>query len=76
MLLKRFFTNPFLKLSIGISKFRTLVENHIANLTANNGGGLFTQMIAETSNLYQSLFGADAPPKPPTRKFSTSGEYC
>jgi len=58
MQLKRFFINPFSKFRIGISKFRTFCENHIANLTANNGGGLFTAMIAETSNLYTSLFGA------------------
>lgn len=58
MQLKRFFINPFSKFKIGISKYRTLAENHVANLTANNGSGLFTQMIAETSNLYTSLFGA------------------
>ncbi len=58
MQLKRFFINPFIKFRIGISKFRTFSENHVANLTANNGAGLFTQMIAETSNVYTSLFGA------------------
>lgn len=56
--LETFFKNHFDTKEISDENLRKFAEVHLQRLSANNGGGDFTQMINDTTNAYTSYFGA------------------
>jgi len=56
--LSSFFVNPFLRLvnEVGVEKFRKFFEKHIQLTTAKNGGGEYTQIIADSNAKYSQFY--------------------
>lgn len=56
--METFFKNHFDTKRISDENLRKFAEIHLQRLSANNGGGEFTQMINDTTNAYTSYFGS------------------
>lgn len=56
--LQTLFKNHFNTERISDDNLRKFTEIHIQRLSANNGGGDFTTMITDTTNVYTNYFGA------------------
>lgn len=56
--METFFKNHFDTKRISDENLRKFAEIHLQRLSANNGGGDFTQMITDTTNAYTSYFGS------------------
>ena len=57
MNLKSFFKNIFDTNKISDNNFKKFVEDHLARLTANNPGGIYAQLITDTTAAYTNYFG-------------------
>lgn len=55
MELLRYFENPFYIPRLKFNTFTTAVEIHIARLSANNPGGIYDEIIAETKLLFAAF---------------------
>ena len=55
--LKSFFKNIFDTKEISDNNFKKFVEDHLARLTANNPGGIYAQLITDTTAAYTNYFG-------------------
>jgi hypothetical protein len=58
MNMETFFKNHFDTKEISDENLRKFAEIHLQRLSANNGGGDFTQMINDTTNAYTGYFGS------------------
>jgi hypothetical protein len=56
--LLKYFKNPFDTGRISDDSLKKFAEIHIQRLTANNGGGEFTEMITGITNAYNAYFGS------------------
>lgn len=52
------FKNHFSNRLISDNSIRKFAEVHLQRLSANNGGGEFTQIITDTQNVFDSYFGS------------------
>ena len=57
LLFETIFKNHFDTKEISDDNLKKFTEDHIQRMTANNGGGTFTQLITDTANAYTTYFG-------------------
>jgi hypothetical protein len=55
--LAKYFRIMFLSVRISRERLKDFTESHIARLTANNPGGIFTTILTNITNDYNSYFG-------------------
>ena len=55
--LKRFFNNPFLDRDISLTELQAFSEDHLAKLSAANGGAQFDAMLTDTGAAHAAYFG-------------------
>ena len=56
--LNTLFTNFFERSAISDNNIRKFAEVNLERLSANNGNGEFSQIIADTQNAYNQYFGS------------------